>query len=152
MSNKSSGSSGCALLIGGIVVVGLVIWGIAIALQVLGFLLIIGGPVVGIMLIVSGWRGVGRNRQVERRTAQLQQIAADARQDLTALHSDLDYLALTQGIGADLTEAERGELAALRPEIQSMLVLLDAAVSPENLGEAILRAEQLRLRARRHLP
>ena len=150
MNNKNSGS-GCAILFLGVIVIGFLMWGIAIALRGLGFLLVLAGPVVGVMMAVHGWRSHRRGTQVERQQEQLREIAADARRDLGELQLEMEYLAMTRGIGADLTETEKQALARLRASAESAKELLDAAPTMRNLREAITGAEEVRLRYRRLL-
>lgn len=150
--NKKSQSSGCVLLLVGLFVIGLVLWGIAIALQVLGVVLLIGGPVVGLLLAAYGWSGVVRRKKNQRRIDALQDMAADARRDLNDVHLELDFLSMTQGIGTDLDETDQAELARLKLKASSAKELLNAAPTPQNLREALQQAEDVRLRSRRLLP
>lgn len=147
-SGGKSGGAGCAVLIVGALVLGLVLWGIALVVQILGVVLFLGGPVLGLMVAAYGWLQVRRAWQVKRATAKLKEIAAEAYQDLVKLNVDLDYLELTKGIGSDLAQKHRDDVAALRGEVESVQALLAAAQSPENIKEALIRAERLRLRVR----
>jgi hypothetical protein len=150
--NNNSKSSGCAVLLVGLFIIGLVLWGIAIALQVLGVVLLIAGPVVGLLVAAYGWRGVLQRKKNQQRIDVLQDMAADARRDLNDIHLELDFLSMTQGIGADLSEADQAELARLKLKASSAKELLNAAPTPQNLREALHQAEDVRLRSHRLIP
>ncbi len=150
--NNNSKSSGCAVLLVGLFIIGIVLWGIALALQLLGVVLLIGGPVVGLLIAAHGWRGVWQRKKNQQRTDVLQDMAADARRDLNDIHLELDFLSMTQGIGADLSEADQAELTRLKLKASSAKELLGAAPTPQNLREALHQAEDVHLRSRRLLP
>ena len=149
--NNNSKSSGCAVLLVGLFIIGIVLWGIALALQLLGVVLLIGGPVVGLLIAAHGWRGVWQRKKNQQRTDVLQDMAADARRDLNDIHLELDFLSMTQGIGADLSEADQAELTRLKLKASSAKELLNAAPTPQNLREALHQAEDVRLRSHRLL-
>ena len=150
--NNNSKSSGCAVLLVGLFIIGIVLWGIALALQLLGVVLLIAGPVVGLLITAYGWRGVWQRKKNQQRIDALQDMAADARRDLNDIHLELDFLSMTQGIGADLSEADQAELTRLKLKASSAKELLGAAPTPQNLREALHQAEDVRLRSRRLLP
>ena len=150
--NNNSKSSGCAVLLVGLFIIGLVMWGIAIALQVLGVVLLIGGPVVGLLIAVYGWRGVWQRKKNQQRIDTLQNMADDARRDLNDIHLELDFLSMTQGIGTDLNQTDQAELARLKLKASSAKELLGAAPTPQNLREALHQAEDVRLRSHRLIP
>ena len=150
--NNNSKSSGCAVLLVGLFIIGIVLWGIALALQLLGVVLLIAGPVVGLLITAYGWRGVWQRKKNQQRIDALQDMAADARRDLNDIHLELDFLSMTQGIGTDLNETDQAELARLKLTTSSAKELLNAAPTPQNLHEALIQAEGVRLRSRRLLP
>lgn len=150
--NNNSKSSGCAVLLVGLFIIGIVLWGIALALQLLGVVLLVGGPVVGLLIVAYGWRGVWQRKKNQQRIDALQDMAADARRDLNDIHLNLDFLSMTQGIGADFSEADQAELTRLKLQASSAKELLNAAPTPQNLREALHQAEDARLRSRRLLP
>lgn len=149
MASGGGKGGGCGMLILGILVIGAVLWGIAYGLQILGFIVFFGGPVLGFFVAAYGWRQVRRGRQVEESTEQLKRIAADSYQDLVKLYVDLDYLELTKNIGTGYPDAGRDEVAELREEVESTQALLGAAQTPENIKDAIIEAERLRLCVRK---
>ena len=151
MSSSRSGGSGCAMILVGVLVVGAILWGVAIVLNVLGVLFLVGAPVVGLVVIGYGWNGVLRSRKVQRRTGELQALAADARRDLSDVQIELDYLVMTKGIGTPLTDAEQADLLRLRARVQATKEPLNAATTPHHVRDSVTAAERLRLQARRFL-
>lgn len=150
--NNQSAGTGCAIFFVGMIVLALVLWGIAFALQALGVLLIVAGPVVGVLLAIHGWRGVKRKGEVQQQFEQLQEVAADSRRDLMELQLDLDYVATTKGIGVDPTDAGKAEFDRVRSQVTSAVGMLEGAVNPPHLREAVVNAERVRLRARSFMP
>ena len=150
--NNQSSGSGCALLFVGMVVLALVLWGIAFALQALGVIVMIAGQIIGVIMAVHGWRGVKRKRAVQQKFEQLQEIADDSRRGLMELQLDLDYVASTKGIGVDHTAAGKDRFDRVQSDVSSAVTMLEGAPNAHHLREAVVNAERVRLRARSFMP
>ncbi len=152
MSSGKSGGSGCAMVVVGVLVLGAILWGVAIVLNVLGVLLLVSAPVLGMVVAGYGWNGVLRGRRVRQRTEELHALADEARRDLTDVQIELDYLAMTKGIDTPLTDTDQAGLVRLRSQVEAARELLNAATTPHHVRDAVTGAEGLRLQARRFLP
>ena len=138
------GGSGCAAVIGIIFLIAAVVWAAAIAVWLLGGLIVLGSVV---MAIVYAWFGVAHKKESARTAEVVELMAQDCAQDLRNLQFRWAEAVTTRGIGTQLEDQLRLNPALAedrRRQIDAMIVLVEQAPATEQRLDAISQAEGFR--------
>lgn len=139
--------SGCAAIIVIFFIIAVVMWAVAIAIWILGGLIVLGSVLLAILGIIRAWSGVGRKKESARTAEVVELMALDCAQDLRRLQYRWAEMVTTKGIGTHLEEELRSNpaLAESRSrQIEAMIVLVEQAPATEQRLEAIAQAEGFR--------
>lgn len=143
--------SGIGGVVAVVILLALLVWGVAIMLHVLAVAIPLAAGVFALLLALHGWREHWRHRAVEETGQQIAEMAREAAAHLDELAGRWDYAMFTKGIGTPLQSRDPDEVAREREELSAARALLDAAPTTPYRIEAIINAERVRVRLRRHL-
>lgn len=153
MGSRSFG--GCALIIFGLLIFGMLMWAFAVLLYILGFAVLIGGLILGIMLIIHTFIKIGRKRDLDKIDDNILYMTQDCAGSVTSTIADIDYVMHTKGIdmGKDPEEFQEFSMEArtLRRRLEATRVLLESAPSLEHRIDAVIEAEKLLHKSRKLL-
>lgn len=145
---------GCALVVVGILVIGLLMWALAVTLMILGIAVALGGIIAAGMIVAAALRERRRAGEVAEMNDVIALVAADCAQSLNTTLLDLDAFIRSRGVGTrhEQTLFENpGAFRAQRRQLEEMISRLRVAPDSTSRLTAIPEAEALRLRVRKLL-
>lgn len=140
---------GCAAVLFAAVVIGLLLWALAIALMILGVVVGLGGVVAAGVIVARAIRGARRDEEVAEMGELIARTAQEAERDAISSLVDLDELIRTRGVGTAQEAALWDKPAALRGErrrLEATINRLAAASDARSRLSAIVEAEAVRMR------
>lgn len=146
--NKNS--SGCGMLLVGVFVLAAIMWGIAILLWVLAFVVPAVALFIGGYMVVQARASAAESAQARAVEEEIEAMARDTSLDLAETIARWDSLILTKGIGTPL-EGQEQEPAQMHRRLLAAHETLHAAITPAHRIEAVLHAETLRATAQSFL-
>lgn len=149
-----NGGVGCAIVLGVVFIIGLILWVLAAALWLLGLLVAIGAVIGAVALIGFAWKGVAIRREATKAAEEIERLAQDSARDLRNLQFRWSDAVLTKGLGTPLAEQLQVQPSLgerRRREIEAMIVLVEQAPAAEQRLEAVSMAEALRIRVEKQL-
>ena len=147
--SKNNGS-GCGMLLVGAVVIGLLLWGVAVLLWVLAFAVPVVATGFGVTVLLQARDAKRKAREVEAVDAELTALTRDASLDLAETITRWDNLILTKGIGTPL-EGREDEAAEIHRRLITAHEFIRAAATPAHRIQAVLHADSLRSTAQSFL-
>ncbi|RNE48774.1 hypothetical protein [Corynebacterium alimapuense] len=147
MNNKNSG---CAMAIGGILILGALLWIVGVALWALAIVVPLVGLFFGVSLFVEALKAHNSNQQYRAAEDELEALVQDASFDLSETIIRWDSLMLTKGIGTAL-EGKEQLAESIHLQLRATHELLEVASTPSQQIDAVSNADALRLKAQSYL-
>ena len=151
-SSENNSGAGCGILFLAFIFFGAVVWSLAVLLYLLGFVAIVGGVVLGIMLILRARKNILRKRDVAKIDDIVLEMSNECVSSISSTITDIDYMLHTKGIGQGMQPEQFQEVSDkardIRRRLEGSRMLLQSEPALEHRIDAIIEAEQLQLKAR----